>query len=312
MVRSIIMLAVMIATLLMIVSAFGHESINDPKHNRAHNGYYGNINHAHSEGIAGGTAGPFHTHEGAYRFTDDNHTQDLSSSYLSGHDVNNPDNFTDRGDLYFDHNRHTTTNGIPNPIERTTQTVVVSTKQDHGGNIETVKELAPDTPVARTAGLGSIGGKTFCTDGIEITRVDNSNYDPYFLLVYISNKECGFTSVEIKIVDTEGDQKLYHRSGILSPRDTHPKQKYANNMIVISDEIGISDWYPDLNNKRYAQPRYFIDSRHKKFRYTKGDSIELSVGNPDDPFFTYIDDTVPASPRLNRNIATTWADMKRM
>ena len=303
MVRSIIMLAVMIATLLMIVSAFGHESINDPKHNRAHNGYYGNINHAHSEGIAGDAAGPFHTHEGAYRFTDDNHTQDLSSSYLSDHDVNNPDNFTDRGDLYFDHNRHTT-DGIPNPIERTTQTVVASTNQDHGGNIETVKELdtagALWTPVRASV-------KTFCTDGIEITRVDNSNYDPYFLLVYISNKECGFTNVDLRIVSPDGKQKIYHRSGILSPQDTSPKQKYANNLIVLSN-MTIGDWYPDF--KVYGHPRYFIDSRHKKFRYTKGDSIELSSGNPDDPFFTYIDDTVPASPRLNRNIATTWADMK--
>ena len=307
MVRSIIMLAVMIATLLMIVSAFGHESINDPKHNRAHNGYYGNITHAHSEGIAGDPAGEDHKHEGAFKFTDDNHAQGLSSSYLSDHDVNNPDNFTERGDLYFDHNRHTTTDGIPNPIERTTQTVVVSTNQDHGGNIETVNELAPDTPVARTTGLGSIGGKTYCTKGVVITHVDNNNHDPYFLRIYISNKECGFTNVDLRIVSPDGKQKIYHRSGILSPQDTSPKQEYANNLIVLSN-MTIGDWYPDF--KVYGHPRYIIDSRHKKFRYTKGDSIELSVGNPDDPFFTYIDDTIPASPRLNRNIATTWADMK--
>ena len=298
MVRSIIMLAVMIATLLMIVSAFGHESINDPKHNAIHRSFVGRVEHSHQKGD-GTVQGDFHFHYNSYKFSDDGHSQTLSNYYLQLHDVNNPHRFSDRGELYVDHDLHTDDYIVTPPIQG------IATKVEKSE--EPINDLAPDTPVARTTGLGSIGGKTYCTKGVVITHVDNNNHDPYFMRIYISNKDCGFTNVDLRIVSPDGKQKIYHRSGILSPQDTSPKQEYANNLIVLSN-MTIGDWYPDF--KVYGHPRYIIDSRHKKFRYAKGDSIELSVGNPDDPFFTYIDDTVPASPRLNRNIATTWADMK--
>ena len=99
---------ILVITLLTASVAFGHESENDPKHNAIHDSYVGKICHAHSYGNAGGAVrGDFHDHENSYKFSDASHNQKLSDYYLDLHDVNNPDNFNERGELYFDHGLHT-------------------------------------------------------------------------------------------------------------------------------------------------------------------------------------------------------------
>ena len=109
---------ILVITLLTASMAFGHESENDPKHNAIHNAYIGKIHHAHSHGNAGGAAqGDFHDHENSYKFSDANHNQALSNYYLSLHDVNNPDNFNERGELYFDHGLHTPDYVVIPPVQ---------------------------------------------------------------------------------------------------------------------------------------------------------------------------------------------------
>ena len=111
-------LILVIALLLTASMAFGHESENDHKHNAIHDSYVGKINHAHSHGNANGVArGDFHDHENAYQFSDDNHNQKLSDYYLDLHDVNNPDNFNERGELYFDHGLHTADYIVTPPVQ---------------------------------------------------------------------------------------------------------------------------------------------------------------------------------------------------
>ena len=112
-------LILVIALLLTASVAFGHESENDHKHNAIHHAYIGKINHAHSYGNANGAAqGDFHDHENSYQFSDDSHNQKLSDSYLDLHDVNNPDNFNERGELYFDHGLHTPDYVVTPPVQR--------------------------------------------------------------------------------------------------------------------------------------------------------------------------------------------------
>ena len=74
--RIILAIVIVMITLIVASVCFGHSN-SDDRHNENHSGFNGSITHAHSEGIAGDPTGPFHTHEGAYKFTDDNHTQDL-------------------------------------------------------------------------------------------------------------------------------------------------------------------------------------------------------------------------------------------
>ena len=124
---------ILVLILLTVSVAFGHESENDHKHNAIHHAYIGKINHAHSYGNANGAAqGDFHDHENAYQFGDESHNQKLSDYYLDLHDVNNPDNFNERGELYFDHGLHTPdyvvtppvqSNGKPNSVESTPKIV---------------------------------------------------------------------------------------------------------------------------------------------------------------------------------------------
>ena len=110
---------ILVITLLTASMAFGHESENDPKHNKIHHAYIGKIHHAHSYGNANGAAqGDFHDHENSYQFSDANHNQKLSDYYLSLHDVNNPDNFNERGELYFDHGLHTPDYVVTPPVQR--------------------------------------------------------------------------------------------------------------------------------------------------------------------------------------------------
>ena len=98
---------ILVLVLLTAGMAFGHESENDTKHNAIHDSYVGKINHAHSHGNANGVVrGDFHDHENSYQFSDDSHNQKLSDYYISLHDVNNRDNFNERGELYFDHGLH--------------------------------------------------------------------------------------------------------------------------------------------------------------------------------------------------------------
>ena len=109
---------ILVGLLLTAGMAFGHSNSESDRHNENHSGFNGSITHAHSEGIAGDPTGPFHTHEGAYTsLSMITIPKTFLPLYLSDHDVNNPDNFTDRGDKYFDHNRHTTTetDGIVTP-----------------------------------------------------------------------------------------------------------------------------------------------------------------------------------------------------
>ena len=109
---------ILVMALLTASVAFGHENENDPKHNAIHDSYVGKICHAHSYGNANGVVqGDFHDHENSYKFSDANHNQKLSDYYLDLHDVNNPDNFNERGELYFDHGLHTPDYIVTPPVQ---------------------------------------------------------------------------------------------------------------------------------------------------------------------------------------------------
>ena len=115
---------ILVALLLTAGVAFAHESENDHKHNAIHDSYVGKIRHAHSYGNAfvrdaniGVVQGDFHDHENAYQFGDESHNQKLSDYYLKLHDVNNPDNFNERGELYFDHGLHTPDYIVRPPVQ---------------------------------------------------------------------------------------------------------------------------------------------------------------------------------------------------
>ena len=109
---------ILVIALLTASMAFGHESENDPKHNAIHGAYIGKINHAHSHGNADGVVrGDFHDHENSYKFSDDSHNQKLSDYYISLHDVNNRDNFNERGELFFDHGLHTPEYVVTPPVQ---------------------------------------------------------------------------------------------------------------------------------------------------------------------------------------------------
>ena len=95
----------------------------------------------HSYGNANGEVqGDFHDHENSYKFSDDNHNQKLSDYYLKLHDTNNPDNFNERGELYFDHGLHTP------------DYVVTPIVQSNGKSVGKGDESTPDAivPVGHT------------------------------------------------------------------------------------------------------------------------------------------------------------------
>ena len=129
---------ILVITLLTASVAFGHENENDPKHNAIHDSYVGKIRHAHSYGTLGAVQGDFHDHENAYQFGDDNHNQKLSDYYLKLHDVNNPDNFNERGELYFDHGLHTLDYIVRPPIQ--------SEKQRRGAGVTVEVDPPPESP----------------------------------------------------------------------------------------------------------------------------------------------------------------------
>ena len=123
---------ILVIALLTASVAFGHESENDHKHNAIHDSYVGKINHAHSYGTLGAVQGDFHDHENSYKFSDANHNQKLSDYYLDLHDVNNPDNFNERGELYFDHGLH-----MPDYI-------VIPPVQIDGKTVGKTRRITPD------------------------------------------------------------------------------------------------------------------------------------------------------------------------
>ena len=126
--------------------AFGHESENDPKHNAIHDSYVGKINHAHSYGTLGAVQGDFHDHENAYQFGDESHNQKLSDYYLKLHDVNNPDNFNERGELYFDHGLHTPDYIVRPPIQ--------SQKRRRGAGVTVEVDPPPESPNVQVTPIG--------------------------------------------------------------------------------------------------------------------------------------------------------------
>ena len=84
--------------------------------------------------------GDFHDHENAYQFGSDNHNQKLSDYYLKLHDVNNPDNFNERGELYFDHGLHTPDYIVRPPVQ--------SQKQRRGAGDTVEVDPPPEIPNA--------------------------------------------------------------------------------------------------------------------------------------------------------------------
>ena len=109
---------ILVIALLTASVAFGHESENDTKHNAIHDSYVGKINHAHSYGNANGAVqGDFHDHENSYKFSDDATTKNFRITTFTLHDVNNPDNFNERGELFFDHGLHTPDYVVTPPVQ---------------------------------------------------------------------------------------------------------------------------------------------------------------------------------------------------
>ena len=138
-------LILVIALLLTAGMALGHESENDTKHNAIHDSYVGKISHAHSHGNANGVArGDFHDHENAYQFGDESHNQKLSDYYISLHDVNNRDNFNERGELYFDHGLHTPDYIVTPPI----QSDIQPQKRVRGAGVTVEVDPPPESPNA--------------------------------------------------------------------------------------------------------------------------------------------------------------------
>ena len=89
------------------------------KHNAIHDSYVGKICHAHSYGNANGAAqGDFHDHENSYTSSAMiATTKNFRITTLKLHDVNNPDNFNERGELYFDHGLHTPDYVVIPPVQ---------------------------------------------------------------------------------------------------------------------------------------------------------------------------------------------------
>ena len=134
---------ILLGLLLTAGMAFAHDDSLDPKHNAIHHSYIGKICHAHTFGNDT-VQGDFHDHENSYQFSDDSHNQKLSDYYLKLHDTNNPDNFNERGELYFDHGLHTPdyvvtppvqSNGNPKSVESTPDVVAPVVKPSYNTHI---------------------------------------------------------------------------------------------------------------------------------------------------------------------------------
>ena len=148
------------------------------------------------------------------------------------------------------------------------------------------------------------------------------------MAVYVSNDTGKFVSLRnwmIQLLDCAGNTKwkkrLYKTIGepILTPQGISPR-KYpeyegANNMFVIGSPKTVA--FKGWDYKKYGQPRFRQAVRlHKHGDYNEGDIFELV--NPDgrvvsrfpEPGASAGKECVPASPRLIRRVATTWAGLK--
>ena len=319
--RIILAIVIVMITLILASVCFGHSNTDD-RHNENHSGFNGSITHAHSEGIAGDPTGPFHTHEGAYKFIDDSHTQDLSSTYLSDHDVNNPDNFTDRGDKYFDHNRHTTTetDGIVTPNPRETQTGGAMTTSSNEVNAAAPGAYA-ETGVEPETNLGTPQARTRALNPLPDIRITHINLrdKPYTLFVYVQNASGKFVGgITLDIVNADGTVALRHRfsgshdhftSQIVNTR-VHsdyisPAGVAANNLIAIAGKSVMKSW--DYRNET-ARLRIAV----RRFRSVWAEDSRIRLLWDGEVVAEYPMPEVAASPRLQRKTTTTWAEIKRL
>ena len=322
--RIILAIVILMITLIVANVCFGHSN-SDDRHNENHSGFNGSINHAHSETIAGGD-GVFHTHEGAYKFIDDNHTQDLSSSYLSDHDVNNPDNFTDRGDKYFDHNRHTTTetDGIVTPNPRETQTggaITISSNQVNA----VIPGVYAETGVEPETNLRTPQAWIRAPKPLSDMRITHINLrdKPYTLFVYVRNASGEFVGgITLEIRNADDTVALRHSLNGLyqhfTPQTVNTRKHIdylspggvaANNLIAIAGKSVMKSW--DYRNEtarlRIAVPRF-----RKRNIYTEDSVIRLWLGDRlVAEYRELIDAEVAGAPRLQRKMTTTWAALKR-
>ena len=242
---------------------------------------------------------------------DDNHTQDLSSSYLSDHDVNNPDNFTDRGDRYFDHNRHTTTetDGIVTPNPRETQTGGAMTTSSNEGNAATPGAYAETESVPET-NLGTPQARTHTLNPLPDMRITHTRLrdKPYTLFVYVNNASGKFVGgITLDIVNADGTVALRHRfsgshdhftSQTVNTREStqitsHLTGVAANNLIAIAGNHIMKSW--DYRNET-ARLRIAV----RRFRSVWAEDSRIRLLWDGEVIAEYPMPEVAASPRLQR------------
>ena len=320
--RIILAIVILMITLIVASVCLGHSNSENDRHNENHSGFNGSITHAHSEGIAGEPTGPFHTHEGAYKFTDDNHTQDLSSSYLSDHDVNNPDNFTDRGDKYFDHNRHTTTetDGIVTPNARETQTGGAITTSSNQVNAVTPGVYA-ETGVEPETNLRTPQAWISAPNPLPDMRITHINlrHKPYTLFVYVRNASGEFVgSITLEIRNADGTVALRHSLNGLyqhfTPQTVNTRKHTdylslggvaANNLIAIAANHIMKSW-----DYRKETARLRIAVRQFRSRGVWKEDSVIRLLSDGEVVAEYPMPEVASAPRLQRKLATSWAEIK--